>query len=81
MGGDLPGDPVASAFPGEMRVGYVRVHRCAPDSETGLGCAGLAAPLNPAVQPTAAESGREAGCGLYVNGSPAQAPTEQPVHR
>ena len=72
VGGDLPGDPVASAFPGELRVDYVRVHRCAPDSETGLGCAGLAAPLNPAVQPTAAESGREAECGLYGNGSPAQ---------
>ena len=82
VGGDLPGDPVASAFPGEMRVGYVRVRRCALDSETGLGCAGLAAPLNPAVQPTAAESGREAECGLYGNGSPPRAPTsEQPVHR
>ena len=64
VGGDLPGEPVAAAFPGELRVDYVRVHRCAPGAETGLGCAGLAAPLNPAVRPTAPERGHEAAYDL-----------------
>lgn len=65
VGGDLPGDPVAAAFPGELRVDYVRVYRCAVDAETGVGCAGLAAPLNPAVRPTAAEGVYQAEYELY----------------
>ena len=60
----MPGEPVAAAFPGELRVDYVRVHRCAPDGETGLGCAGLAAPLNPAVRPTTPERVHAVECGL-----------------
>ena len=40
VGGNLPGDPVAAAFPGEMRVDWVRVYRCGVDETTGEGCAG-----------------------------------------
>ena len=65
VGGDLPGDPAADAFPGELRVDYVRVYRCAVDADTGLGCAGLAAPVDPAVRPTAPERGYQAEYVLY----------------
>ena len=67
VGGDLPGDPVADAFPGELRVDYVRVYRCALDGATGLGCAGLAAPVDPRVRPTAPEGVYEAEYALYAD--------------
>ena len=65
VGGDLPGDPAPDAFPGELRVDYVRVYRCAVDGDTGLGCAGRPAPVDPAVRPTAAERGYQAEYVLY----------------
>ena len=67
VGGDLPGDPAPDAFPGELRVDYVRVYRCAEDGDTGLGCAGLAAPVDLAVRPTAAERGYQAEYVLYAD--------------
>ena len=67
VGGDLPGDPAADAFPGEMRVDYVRVYRCALDGNTDVGCAGLAAPVDPAVQPTAAQGVYQAEYELYAD--------------
>ena len=58
---------VADAFPGEMRVDYMRVYRCAVDGATGLGCAGLAAPTDPRVRPTAPEDVYEAEYALYAD--------------
>ena len=40
VGGNLPGDTEPGAFPGRMRVDYVRAYRCEVDPDTGLGCAG-----------------------------------------
>lgn len=55
VGGDLPGDPLPEAFPGEMLVDYVRVYRCAADADTGRGCEGSIDPLDPSVVPVAAD--------------------------
>ena len=47
VGGNLPGDPSPSAFPGRLLVDYVRVYRCnVPD---GADCAGFADLVDPAV--------------------------------
>ena len=50
VGGNLPGDPVPSAFPGEMRVDYVRVYKCNINEATGVGCDGFADPTDPSVE-------------------------------
>ncbi len=42
VGGNLPGAPVPEAFPGEMRVDYVRVYQCNIDFASGVGCSGFA---------------------------------------
>ena len=49
VGGNLPGPPVASALPGELKVDYVRVYQCSIDVSTGVGCAALADPTSRAV--------------------------------
>ena len=50
VGGNLPGDPVPSAFPGEMLVDYVRVYRCNIPTP-GVTCAGFEDLVDPAVVP------------------------------
>ena len=54
IGGDLPGDPAEDALPATMLVDYVRVYRCNVDAADGVGCAGVADPIDDAVTPTAA---------------------------
>ena len=65
VGGNLPGDPVPTALPAELLVDYVRVYRCSVDAETGLGCAGSADAVDPAVQPTAPDRVYQATYDLY----------------
>ena len=52
VGGNLPGDPSADALPGELVVDYVRVYECSTDPVSGLGCGGLASPIDESVLPT-----------------------------
>ena len=49
VGGNLPGDPVPSALPGEMRVDYVRVYRCNINPASGTGCDGFIDLVDPSV--------------------------------
>lgn len=48
VGGNLPGPPVASAFPGQLLVDYVRVYRCNIETP-GVDCAGFTDLVDPAV--------------------------------
>ena len=50
VGGNLPGPPVPSAFPGQMLVDYVRVYRCNIPT-AGVDCAGFADLVDPGVEP------------------------------
>ena len=49
VGGTLPGNPVPSALPGEMRVDYVRVYKCNINPDAGTGCDGLEDLVDPNV--------------------------------
>ena len=55
VGGDLPGDPLPEALPGEMLVDYVRVYRCAADASTGRGCQGSIDPVDSNIVPAPAD--------------------------
>lgn len=68
VGGNLPGAPVPEAFPGELRVDYVRVYQCNIEPETGLGCAGFEDVTDPAVEPPPPADVFRAAYELYVNG-------------
>ena len=65
VGGNLPGDPSPSAFPGRLLVDYVRVYRCNLPGDAD--CAGFADLVDPAV--VAAEAGQvyRATYDLYTN--------------
>ncbi|MCY3661656.1 MAG: glycoside hydrolase family 16 protein [bacterium] len=67
VGGNLPGDPVAGALPGELRVDYVRVYQCGISVSTGVGCAGLADRTSAAVTPPAPAHVYRAVYDLYVD--------------
>ncbi|MYA08708.1 MAG: glycoside hydrolase family 16 protein [Holophagales bacterium] len=67
VGGNLPGEPVAGALPGELRVDYVRVYRCGINASTGVGCAGLADRISAAVTPPAPADVYRAVHDLYVD--------------
>ena len=67
VGGTLPGDPDPNALPGEMRVDYVRVYQCSVDAADGLGCDGLADPVNPSVQPPPADDVFRAVYDIYTD--------------
>ena len=54
VGGHLPGDPDASAFPGQLLVDYVRAYQCAVDPISGVGCGGLADQVDESIPPTPA---------------------------
>ena len=54
VGGHLPGDPDASAFPGRLLVDYVRAYQCAVDPASGVGCGGLADQVDESIRPTPA---------------------------
>lgn len=78
VGGNLPGDPVAGALPGELRVDYVRVYRCGINASTGVGCAGLADPTSAAVMPPAPADVYRAAYDLYVDAAgPLRFPDEE----
>lgn len=49
VGGNLPGDPIPSSLPSEMRVDYVRVYKCNINPATGTGCDGLKDLVDPNV--------------------------------
>ena len=68
VGGNLPGAPVPEAFPGEMRVDYVRVYQCNIEPETGVGCAGFTDLTDPAVVPAPPDDVYRTAYDLYVNG-------------
>ena len=67
VGGNLPGDPVPEALPGEMRVDYVRVYQCNRNLDTGLGCDGLIDFVDPAIEPAAPDKVYVAEYDLYVD--------------
>ena len=67
VGGNLPGDPVPGALPGELRVDYVRVYRCNIDADTGLGCDGFADRTSPGVVPPPPADVYRAVYDLYVD--------------
>ncbi|MDE2922939.1 MAG: glycoside hydrolase family 16 protein [Acidobacteriota bacterium] len=78
VGGNLPGDPVASALPGELRVDYVRVYRCRINASTGVGCAGLADRTSASVTPPAPADVYRAAYDLYVDAAgPLRFPDEE----
>ena len=64
VGGNLPGPPVASAFPGQLLVDYVRVYRCNIETP-GVDCAGFADLVDPAVVAAPAGSVYRATYNLY----------------
>lgn len=49
VGGTLGGTPAPAAFPGELRVDYVRVYSCNIDPSGGTGCDGFADLVDPNV--------------------------------
>lgn len=67
VGGNLPGPPVASALPGELKVDNVRVYRCGIDVSSGIGCAGFADLTSPAVTPPGPADVYRAVYDLYVD--------------
>ncbi|MYD22714.1 MAG: glycoside hydrolase family 16 protein [Holophagales bacterium] len=67
VGGNLPGEPVAGALPGELRVDYVRVYQCLNNVSTGVGCAGLADRTSAAVTPPAPADVYRTVHDLYVD--------------
>jgi len=67
VGGNLPGDPVAGSFPGELRVDYVRAYRCTIDSDTGVGCDGFTDFTDPSVVPPGPEGVFRATYDLYID--------------
>ena len=66
VGGNLPGDPAPSAFPGRLLVDYVRVYRCNIET-AGVDCAGLADLVDPAVAPAPAGNVYRAVYDLYTD--------------
>ncbi len=69
VGGNLPGDPVPSALPGELRVDYVRVYTCNIDPGTGTGCEGFADRVDPSVTPRLPDSPFRTEYVLYEEGA------------
>ena len=67
VGGNLPGAPTADAFPGELRVDYVRVYECNIDRDTGVGCAGFADSTDPNVVPPLPDGVYRASYDLYTD--------------
>ena len=67
IGGNLPGAPVDSSFPGEMRVDYVRVYKCNIDESTGRGCDGFADYTDPSVVALLPDKPFVASYDLYVD--------------
>ncbi len=67
IGGTLPGAPVASSFPAELRVDYVRVYKCNIDETTGIGCAGFIDYTSSSVASPFSESVFTASYDLYTN--------------
>ena len=67
VGGNLPGDPVPEAFPGELLVDYVRVYRCNIDTDSGVGCDGLEDRVDPAVTPPLPDGVFRAVYNLYTD--------------
>ena len=66
VGGNLPGNPVPSAFPGEMRVDYVRVYKCNINEATGVGCDGMADLVDPAIERALPDSVYTVAYDLYT---------------
>ncbi|MDE2691556.1 MAG: glycoside hydrolase family 16 protein [Acidobacteriota bacterium] len=78
VGGNLPGDPVASALPGELRVDYVRVYQCGISVSTGVGCADLLDRTSAAVMPPAPADVYRTVYDLYVDAAgPLHLPGEE----
>ncbi|MCY3966145.1 MAG: family 16 glycosylhydrolase [Acidobacteria bacterium] len=67
VGGNLPGEPVAGALPGELKVDYVRVYQCSVNVSTGVGCADLLDPTSAAVTPPAPADVYKAVYDLYAD--------------
>lgn len=67
VGGNLPGAPVPSSFPGEMRVDYVRVYKCNINETTGEGCAGFTDYTSPTVIPPLPSKVFTASYDLYTD--------------
>ncbi len=67
VGGNLPGEPVAGALPGELKVDYVRVYECGINVSTGVGCAGLLDRTSAAVTPPEPADVYRAANDLYVD--------------
>ncbi|MCY4094910.1 MAG: family 16 glycosylhydrolase [Gammaproteobacteria bacterium] len=67
VGGNLPGAPVASSFPGELRVDYVRVYKCNIDEATGRGCDGFIDYTDPSVVAQLPQKVFTASYDLYVD--------------
>lgn len=67
VGGNLPGEPVAGALPGELRVDYVRVYQCGINVPTGVGCADLLDRTSAAVAPPPPADVYRAVYDLYVD--------------
>ena len=66
VGGNLPGDPVPSAFPGELRIDYVRVYKCNINEATGVGCDGMADLTDPSIERALPDSFYTASYDLYT---------------
>jgi len=80
VGGNLPGEPVAGALPGELKVDYVRVYQCSVNVSTGVGCADLLDRTSAAVTPPEAADVYRAVYDLYVDAvGPLRLPGEEDV--
>ncbi|MCE2407537.1 MAG: family 16 glycosylhydrolase [Pseudomonadales bacterium] len=67
VGGSLPGAPVPSSFPAELRVDYVRVYKCNIDETTGRGCDGFIDYTDPSVLAPLPEKVFTASYDLYID--------------
>ncbi|MCY3971721.1 MAG: glycoside hydrolase family 16 protein [Acidobacteria bacterium] len=78
VGGNLPGEPVAGALPGELKVDYVRVYQCSVNVATGVGCADLLDRTSSAVTPPAPAGVYRAVYDLYLDAAgPLRFPGEE----
>ena len=67
VGGNLPGDPVPEAFPGELVVDYVRVYQCNINFESGIGCDGFEDLVDPNITSPAPGNVFTAAYDLYTD--------------